>query len=142
MCDDDLELDGYWKNVRVDPSQRPADPTLDHAKRLDEACACYRNRKLRKEHPAGDTDRKSRWYPTQSEHQDCCSFIRRPSTRYPWSLMLHCRTVTHIANLYGVTEAELHQALKPPKADRPRRHLREPTAWAKLMENEDEMGCG
>jgi hypothetical protein len=29
----------------------------------------------------------------------CCSGIRKPSVRYPYSLMVHCRTLQHIKNL-------------------------------------------
>ena len=35
------------------------------------------------------------------ERQKCCSGIREPSGRYPWSLWLHCISGSHIRMMYG-----------------------------------------
>lgn len=75
----------------------------------------YLNRKSRATHPSGRTDNGGRWLPSESEKCDCCDRIRTPSRAYPWSLMLHCRTAKHIANLYGVSEKELKAELKGAK---------------------------
>lgn len=53
----------------------------------------------RSEHPDGKFDGKKRWYPSDKEHCDCCDYIRSPSTAYPFSYMVHCRTKKHIQNL-------------------------------------------
>jgi hypothetical protein len=47
-------------------------------------------------HPKGKFDSAGRWYPSNSEVRDCCERIRSPSRRWPYSLMLHCRTAKHV----------------------------------------------
>jgi len=62
----------------------------------------YLERRDRIKHPDGYFDGPGRWYPSERELRKCCENIRRPSRRYPYSLMVHCRTLKHICNLYGV----------------------------------------
>lgn len=62
----------------------------------------YLDRRDRLEHPNGKFDKSGRWYPAQDERQTCCSQIREPSRSYPYSYMLHCRTVDHVAHLHNV----------------------------------------
>lgn len=69
----------------------------------------YQNRQTRASHPAGRTDSGGRWYPAPSEWRPCCDHVRSPSRHWPWSLMAHCRTMKHVAWLYGVTESELRR---------------------------------
>lgn len=71
------------------------------------AANTYLDRKSRKAHPNGSFDKAGRWYPSADEKQDCCSSVRSPTRSWPYSLMLHCRTAPHVANLYGVTVQEL-----------------------------------
>lgn len=71
----------------------------------------YLRRKARVEHPKGRSDHK-RWYPAEDERCECCDTIRLPSCAYPWSLMLHCRTVPHIARLMDVSEDLLRDAIR------------------------------
>jgi hypothetical protein len=78
--------------------------------RLQSAAQVYNDRRDRRTHPDGHTDNGGRWYPSKAESQPCCRGIRGPSRSYPWSLMLHCRTLTHVANLYDVDLADLRQA--------------------------------
>lgn len=78
---------------------------------LEKAAEEYRKRKSRGKHPDGQFDGGGRWYPSAPERQDCCSRIRQPSRSYPYSLMVHCRTARHVAQLYGVPEAELRSKL-------------------------------
>jgi hypothetical protein len=61
-------------------------------------------RELRLHHPDGTFDEGSRFYPSEKEARDCCATIRAPSRAFPMSLMKHCRTIKHVAKLYGVTE--------------------------------------
>ena len=76
----------------------------------------YLDRKARRSHPDGYFDNGGRWYPDDKyEWQKCCSSIRSPSRRFPYSYMLHCRTKKHVANLFGIPEEELKDALKKQK---------------------------
>lgn len=69
----------------------------------------YLARRQRLRHPQGTFDRKSRWYPNGAEKQKCCARIRGPSAGFPYSLMVHCRTAEHVANLCGVPVADLRR---------------------------------
>lgn len=71
----------------------------------------YRARQNRDSHPSGIFDRASRWYPDSCEEQSCCKGVRDPSRRFPLSLNKHCRSIEHVANLYGVSETELRKAV-------------------------------
>lgn len=64
-------------------------------------------RKLKLRHPNGTFDDGGRFYPSEQEWRDCCADIRAPSRAFPYSLMTHCRTAKHLANLYGVSETGL-----------------------------------
>ncbi len=69
---------------------------------LKRAISCYEARQTRAEHPDGEFGKGYRWYPSDTEKCPCCDNIRSPSRAYPFSLMVHCRTAAHIAQLYGV----------------------------------------
>jgi hypothetical protein len=71
---------------------------------LVQAAITYRDRRARTEHPDGSFDNKSRCYPSSAEQCSCCASVRSPSAAWPYSLMQHCRTAEHIANLYGVND--------------------------------------
>jgi len=77
--------------------------------RLHEAAREYADRQGRRSHPDGKPDKGGRWHPTPAEAQPCCRGIRSPSRAWPWSYMTHCRTMTHIANLYDVDETDLRR---------------------------------
>ena len=79
---------------------------------MDDAVKIYRDRRDRREHPEGRFDNAMRWYPSHEEQQTCCRTIRTPSRAYPYSLMLHCRTVQHVANLCGVEAGRLRKAAR------------------------------
>ena len=59
----------------------------------------YESRKSRITHPNGSFDKAGRWDPDETEFQDCCRYIRKPSRTYPYSLLKHCRSKKHIRNL-------------------------------------------
>jgi hypothetical protein len=61
----------------------------------------YERRQLRREHPDGWFE-AGRWYPSPAEHRPCCDRIRRPSGRFPYSLMNHCRSAGHVGRRLGV----------------------------------------
>ena len=81
-------------------------------KRMEQAVQCYLNRQDRTEHPSGEFGNGNKWYPDESEKCECCDCIRSPSWRYPYSLMKHCRSIGHVANLYGVDVKELRKRVK------------------------------
>lgn len=56
----------------------------------------------RNAHPAGTFDSAGRWYPDQE--YACCSGIRSPSRAYPYSRMVHCRTLQHVLHEMGVAD--------------------------------------
>lgn len=72
----------------------------------------YRARQERRHHPVGKFDNAKRWYPDESEYRSCCGPVRSPSRAWPMSYMVHCRTLKHVASLYGVTPTEVRKALK------------------------------
>jgi hypothetical protein len=55
----------------------------------------YQPRKARQVHPSGTFDKQGRWYPDGDERCGCCRSIRSPSSAWPYSCMVHCRTRTH-----------------------------------------------
>lgn len=79
---------------------------------IDDAVALYQQRQARQAHPAGSFDRAGRWHPDETETCDCCASVRSPSRRFPYSLMQHCRTIKHIAQLAGVSESDLRAAIR------------------------------
>ena len=86
--------------------------------KLEQAAQCYINRLNRKEHPEGTFDKAKRFQPSEQESRDCCNHIRRPSARFPYSLMVHCRTIEHIANLYEVDTTELRRLVRAIQKER------------------------
>lgn len=80
---------------------------------VDEAIALYRDRRDRRQHPAGSFDKAGRWYPDDdTETQPCCGRIRNPSQAFPYSLMKHCRSAEHVANLTGVPASILRNSVE------------------------------
>jgi len=78
--------------------------------KLLSAAEAYLMRKLGAQYPKGRTDNGGRWYP--EEMLECCEHIRSPSRGYPWSYMVHCKSVDHVANEYGVDATELGQLVR------------------------------
>ena len=69
---------------------------------LQAAAKEYIGRWWGQKEPEGVYDTRGRWYPADDEKRNCCYHIRYPSVGHPYSLMLHCRTMAHIAQLYDV----------------------------------------
>jgi hypothetical protein len=74
----------------------------NESERLAAAAEEFFARQDRRSHPEGWTDRAGRWYPSDAENAPLCASVRKPSFAYPWSIMLHCRTTTHLAELFDV----------------------------------------
>ena len=84
--------------------QAALDPAMESAVRD------YLARKNRTAHPDGEFDKRGRWYPDAHEQRECCSGISQPTASYPYPLMIHCRTVEHVATLHGVDVSSLRRA--------------------------------
>ena len=92
----------------------------DAAQRLEQAVACYRARRDRAEHPKGEFSgpRNDRaWKIDPSERQPCCASAKpsdlggRQKFIGHW-LNQHCRSIEHVASLFGVAPDDLRSALK------------------------------
>lgn len=98
----------------------------DTAERLAQSVACFRARRDRTEHPKGEfvgSRRDRAWKIDPSERRPCCteatpSDLGGNQKFIGHWLNKHCRTIEHVANLFGVTADELRAALKgkPPAA--------------------------
>ena len=73
----------------------------------------------RSTHPAGHFDDAGRWYP--DTELPCCQAIRSPSRQWPHSLLVHCRTVKHIAAESNYSPADLRSAMRRIVAEREER---------------------
>jgi hypothetical protein len=72
----------------------------------------YLHRDCRSRHPDGHSEKGSKWYPSDTERQVCCSYVREPSHAYPWSLAHHCRTKVHVEKLFGLEAGAISTVLK------------------------------
>lgn len=80
--------------------------------RVIDAAREYLARRDRRKHPAGEFDKAKRWDPAATEEQTCCRSIRTPSRGWPYSLLVHCRTLNHVARLYNVPAADVRRTVK------------------------------
>ena len=85
-------------------------------RKLRSAAQRYIDLRDRRADPEGTFDQSGRWYP--AEPLACCGSIRSPSRAWPWSYMLHCRTVAHVAAEQGYPVATLRAAVKRVEAAR------------------------
>ena len=92
----------------------------DHAGRLEAAVACYKARRDREGHPEGEFigSRGDRaWRIDPDERRSCCADAKASDLGGKqkfighW-LNKHCRSIIHVANLFGVTADDLRLALK------------------------------
>ena len=72
---------------------------------VDDAIIVYILRDMRRIDPDGKFDSAGRWYPSEQECRQCCRRIYPPSRKHPYTLLKHCRTLTHVAHLYDVDYA-------------------------------------
>lgn len=80
------------------------------ATKITEAAAAYIALRDRTSNPAGKFDGGGRF--TLDTYHSCCSGIRGPSRAYPYSEMVHGRTLLHVATAAGVDATELRRAVK------------------------------
>ena len=69
-------------------------------KRLEKALEELWLRQTRRSHPKGEFNSRGWWYPSPEEERPCC----REVPKGPYTLLKHCRTLKHIANLFNVPE--------------------------------------
>lgn len=93
------------------PIRRLSPAEQRQMRRVAEAGALHRARLDRDRHPDGGTE-GPRWWPSDAERQECCSFVRTPSRAFPWTLMQHCRTAEHVAALTGTDAALVAQVAR------------------------------
>jgi hypothetical protein len=79
-------------------------------KKLRNAATRYLDLQSRKIHPRGLNDSAGRWMPSQE--LKCCKSIRTPSRSWPWPLMIHCRSMKHVAQDTGYDLATLRAAVR------------------------------
>lgn len=90
------------KSVRellVKGIKEPTTPLAQAMQRLDQR-------------PSGKNDSGGRWYPSKEEEASCCASIRSPSRNFPGSLFTHCRSIKHIACLFGISALNLKREQK------------------------------
>ena len=80
--------------------------------RVREAALSFLRRRERLEHPAGSFDAAGRWWMDVAEQRLCCGEIRPPSRQHPYSYLVHCRTLRHVAALYDVPVERVRGAVK------------------------------
>jgi len=64
-------------------------------------------REMRMTLPGGKFDAAGRWYPSEDERQECCRDVPEPTETCPHPLLVHCRSLGHVARLFGVNEQTL-----------------------------------
>ena len=83
--------------------------TKQRQARLERAAALFNARQAREVHPDGTFGAYGIWQPSDAERQTCCEKLRMPTRRWPYSLIQHCRTATHVAQLCDVPKAALKE---------------------------------
>lgn len=71
----------------------------------------YIAKQNREEHPKGSFDNGGRWYPDDSEKLNTEGH-RSQSRQFPYSYLLACRSLEHVAYLYDITEKDKILAIK------------------------------
>lgn len=58
---------------------------------------------------------KHLWIPYPWECRPCCSKMAAAPPNFPWHYKRHCKTVTHVAELFLVDEGELRRMVEKPR---------------------------
>jgi len=87
------------KTVRLTAADRK------QAKQIAAATIEFIDLQSRTTNPEGSFDNKKRFSPSQ--RFDCCRTIRTPSAAFPFSLLVHARTATHVASAHGIDPAQI-----------------------------------
>lgn len=97
---------------------------------LERAVSVYLERQDRVSHPDGSFERDRRFFPSDAEWQPCCNSVSAPTKGFPFSLMVHCRSVGHVAALFGVDASAIRKAAR---AARPATRLEAGDGWFKAV---------
>lgn len=81
---------------------------------LDLAAETYKSRQRKWKRPDGEIDQYGCWYPSADERRSCCDQIEQPTSVNRYALLAHCRTLRHVAHLYGVSVYALSAYMKEP----------------------------
>lgn len=84
--------------------------TVRLTQKLRTAARRYLDLRDRRADPDGTFDTGGRWYP--AEELPCCASIRTPSRSWPYSYLVHCRTLAHVAAQSGYPVGTLRAAVK------------------------------
>jgi len=84
--------------------------TVRLTRKLRSAAQQYLDLRDRRADPDGTFDTAGRWYPAQE--LTCCGKIRTPSRSWPYSYLVHCRTMAHVAAQSGYPVPTLLAAVK------------------------------
>lgn len=102
---------------------------MEQTDRIEEAYQEWLRLQNRDQHPEGKFDNGGRWYPSSEEQQECCGAIRSPSRAHPYSYLVHCRSLEHVAHRYGIPA----KALRSRKAQDNKPAQREGGIYYKLV---------
>lgn len=105
------------------PGQNLEQATSTDTSKVEIAAKTYLDRRDRVSHPDGKFDRGGRWHPSEKEWTPGCDRIREPSRAWPYSLLVHCRSAEHVAELHGVEKGDL--LAKARQLDRERKQEQE-----------------
>lgn len=89
----------------------------------------FKSLQSREINPVGEFDKAGRWYPSDTEQAECCKGLRSPSRAYPYSLMVHCRTLKHICTKHGLDYREVKKVMN---AEKPKRKIEKRIMFKKV----------
>src|SRR5436305_14580616 len=97
--------------------RRPPAVEAAAPERVREAADLFEARQNGSQEPEGGwTDRV--WLPSDGERRACCAGLGPDRRKDPQKLRAHCRTVLHVATLFGLDRRPLPADLNPRRAAR------------------------
>ena len=87
---------------------------------VEYAYKVWLSRRFRDTDPSGIMSNHS-WYPTPKECRGCCAAVPEPTSVFRHSLLRHCRSKLHVAELFGITESSLSSRIERNKPSARRR---------------------
>jgi hypothetical protein len=82
----------------------------------------------------GVQDQYGRWFPFPEEVASCCKAIHKPTAPYRYTLLKHCLTIWHFANLHELDYTVLRKAIvTSPDYQKLQRHIQAKKALNKIM---------
>lgn len=73
---------------------------------VEVAYKVWLSRRFRDTDPSGIMNDHG-WDPTPRERRGCCAAVPEPTSVFRHSLLRHCRSKLHVAELFGITESSL-----------------------------------